>query len=181
MVASTPVLFYFGAAVVSSEDGKLSGYRCKIVADHGLELVYAFHFLWLSIGVGLLITLSVLYALIYRHVKRPKLYSEQHRHGSASSGHIGADQYLPNGEIAVIAKTVIANHPDGPEACSKLLRRSGGNTSNTKLTIIFAVITFVFAICLIPKLVVMILSAVKEDFWETVPNYQLVFYKLLST
>ena len=66
MVASTPVLFYFGAAVVSSEDGKLSGYRCKIVADHGLELVYAFHFLWLSIGVDILIiTLSVLYALIY--------------------------------------------------------------------------------------------------------------------
>ena len=109
-------------------------------------------------------------------MKRPKLYSEQHRDGSASSGHIGADQYLPNGEIAVIAKTVITNHLDEPEVCSKLLRRSGGNTSNTKLTIIFAVITFVFATCFIPKLVEMILSAVKEDSWKTVPNYQLVFY-----
>ena len=181
MVASTPVLFYFGVAVISSEDGKLSGYRCKIVADHGLELVYAFHFLWLSIGVGILITLSVLYALIYRHVKKPKLYSEQHRNESASSGHHGADHNLPNGEIAVITVTVPTNHPDGPTACPKSLQRTCGKTSNTKLTILFAVITFVFAICFIPKLVVMILSAVKEDFWETIPNHQLVFYKLLHS
>ena len=178
MVAAIPVLFYFGAAVVKSDDGKLTGYRCRIVNGHKLEFVYAFHVLWLAIGVGILIALSVLYTLIYRHVKKPKLYSEPHRNGAVISG---VNQQGQNGEIEVISRTVPEHHLGQSAACPNSMLRTGGKSPNVKLTIVFAVITFVFTICFIPKLVVMMLSAVKEDFWETVPDNQLVFYKLLHS
>ena len=58
MIAAIPVSSYFGAAMVISEDGKLTGYRCRILYDHMLDFVYAFHVLWLAVGVGILIALS---------------------------------------------------------------------------------------------------------------------------
>ena len=104
-----------------------------------LDFVYAFHVLWLAVGVGILIALSILYAMIYRHIKKPILYSEPHQNGTVVSG---ANQQGQNGEIGAICRTIPEHHPCQSAACPSSLLRTGGKSPNIKLTIVFAIITF---------------------------------------
>ena len=188
LVLSVPFLVFNGAVESTYPGTNVTARNCLEV-DYGVPAAAMFFYgLYLLIVLAELVIMSVLYFCICRRIVKQKHFKTQYEGDDTShtpdtpdnltnsSNCDIEDTNRPNEDAQSIDTTVRYNryasrqdsHGPGQSICLNTLQRNMSNSvkkiPRSRLTIMFLVITIVFGISFIPRVVIMVLESMGNDF-----------------
>lgn len=182
LIISLPSFVFFGSAQVISEDGELTGYRCTGVSGGEPMLALAFNISLLVVVVSVMIVMSILYFLICRVVfTKAKSGVQTNKLTVDSRVHVVVDNETKSESLSTVMtisacdQEIVKQKP----VDRKPQKSSKRKVKKSRITVIFIVITIVFAISFIPKLAMMVLESKNADFWITLSDNELAKYMFL--
>ena len=177
---SLPFFLFVRSSEVKSEDGRLTGIRCAAVNSGKPVLAMTFKISLLVIILAVLTLVSILYFRIIRVI--------------FTKANICAKEKTPRSardDIRTAAglrrmRNSMNNHEEGtsqPKDMDSLKQFKSANllVDNFRITLIFIVITITFAVCFIPKVVIMVLESTNSNFWITPSDHELPKYMFLHS
>ena len=199
VVMSVPCFWFYGSAPVENKDRHLTGYRCTSVTANMPKFALVFKGLLFLTVVTELIALIVLYTLIGRVLFKQIKYTDQKKPVAAAEASATSvtyesataetdDEKRPGVHIKKAIDTgVSVSYDSDTNTCTNIqkpVRKIGVNKRRIpgfRISLMFMVITAVYIVCFLPKLIMMVWESRKPDFWQTMSDSEMGIFRFLYT
>ena len=194
---SVPCFWFYGAAPVQKDGGQLTGYRCTSVTGNMPKFALVFKGVLFLTVVTELVTLIVLYTLIGRALFKQIKFSDQKKPVPATEASATSVTYesataetddekrtgvhiKKNIDIGVSA-SYDSDQNTNAQKPPKQARMRKRRIPGFRISLMFMVITAVYIVCFLPKLIMMVWESRKPDFWQTMSDSEMGIFRFLYT
>lgn len=194
---SLPCFLFYGASPVQKKDTQLTGYRCTSVTAGLPKFALLFKGVLLLTILTELVSLIVLYSLIGRALFKQMKFSKSTKavgRTEASetsvtyeSATVETDDEKRSGlHIAKLNEISVTVSSDANKTPNKLKPVKGNSMQKRRIpgiriSVMFMVITAVYIVSFLPKLIMMVWESRKSDFWQTMSDSEIGIFRFLYT
>ncbi|XP_060069045.1 orexin receptor type 2-like [Ylistrum balloti] len=172
MFTSLPALVFYGTSPVSHPKYNITGTRCANIRGPWTKAVaISYKAAILLIGLGILVSLVVLYCLIGRAVFRRIDFNKKRQEQTS----------IPNAPSSMTSRDTIEYVSEDRNKLSPRTTTKTKKIPGYRLSIMFMLITGVFVVCFIPKLAMMVFESRQEQFWFTLDISGYKVFRFLYT
>lgn len=198
VLLSIPCFFFYGSAQVENNDNKLIGFRCTSVTGGMPKFALIFKGVLFLTVVTELTALIVLYVFIGRVLFKQIKFSGQKKTVAATeasgtsvtyeSGTLETDDEKRPGthihndgiSISVAASYESGQTSNGVKSITEAQMRKR-RIPGFRISFMFMIITAVYIVCFLPKLIMMVWESRKSDFWQTMSDSEMGLFRFLYT
>ncbi|XP_069117988.1 orexin receptor type 2-like [Argopecten irradians] len=174
-LASIPSLFTTGIGSISNPQLNVTGYVCASVEVMGSRMFpFAYNLLVLTICVGNLFVLCVLYVLVGKTIYGRVKYRQDVKTAAmceSSSSDVISEGYARKSSTVSESQSSIKRGSTHHKSSRKM--RMAGN----RLSLMFLVITLVYVICFVPTLTAIVWDSLDRNVWLTKSNWEIVGFR----
>ena len=187
IILSLQCFFFYGSAPVKKHNSQLIGYRCTSVTGHRSIAAYIVKSVYALAGLTVWVALIVLYSLIARTLfkqrrKTDKKITVLDMQMSETTDSTSVREEIHNEERQFL-------HAGSAESKKKAMDQKSQSADikhgqiipGFRISVMFMVITAVYIVCNLPNLSLIVCEALKKDFWQTMSDSDIAFFRFLYT
>ena len=194
---SLPCFMFFGTMPIGPKYGALIGHRCVGVTGGFPRLALTFNVSLLTIAVAVLITMATIYSKICVVIFQKANFKAKTEKATAawtktekttvagtSMTDLPTDVYgINTGTSTLMISDISINQLAKTRTTLSMHQRQciarNPKLPHWRITLIFIVVTIMFALSFIPKLIMMLIESLRADFWLLLSDRELGLYMFL--